>query len=83
MLRGSYMPSETDFSSLNLMNRGRYSAKIPGLELSPTQILKNTCNSDINQYNCNNNCNNIITRLKEIVGTEEKRRKKKLLCLNT
>ena len=71
MLCGSYMPSETDFSSLNLMNRGRYSAKIPGLELSPTQILKNTCNSDINQYNCNN----IITRLKEIVGTEEKRRK--------
>ena len=37
---------------------------IPCLELTPTWFLKNTCNSNINKHNCNNNSNNVITMLK-------------------
>ena len=50
------------------MNRVDNAAWISCLELSPTWFLKNMHNGNINKHNCNNNSNNVITRVKYVVG---------------
>ena len=50
------------------MNRVDNAAWIPCLELSPTWFLKNMHNGNINKHNFNNNSNNVITRVKYVVG---------------
>ena len=49
--------SETAYSSLNVMNKGR-----PCRLNSFLGTL--TCNGNFNKHDCNNNSNNVITRLK-------------------